>query len=75
MLLISAAIMSILEGISYRAEMKFPMVVCSNIGKVFTGKDGLKDWEVAAVKEYKLNMHLKKEGLHEHFNGVLECFC
>jgi hypothetical protein len=75
MLIISAAIMSVLEGVSYRAESKFPVVACSNIGKAFTGKDRLHLWEVAAVQEYKLNMHLKEKGLKEHFNGVLECFC
>lgn len=75
MLLLSAAVMSVLEGISYRAEMKFPIVACANIGESFTGKDRLAHWEVAAVKEFKLNMHLKKLGEREHFNGVLECFC
>ena len=67
--------MSILEGISFKAENKFPIVSCLNIGKSFTGKNRLTIWEKAALQEYKLNMHLKKIGQNEHFDGVMECFC
>jgi hypothetical protein len=75
MLLISGAIMSVLEKISYREEIKFPMVSCKNVAKHFTGKHKLTEWERSAILEYKLNMHLKKIGEREHFNGILECFC
>jgi hypothetical protein len=64
-----------LTTLSNDAHRKFPMVACDNISKHFTGKDGIKNWESTAVKEYKKNIDLKRQGMREHFSGVMECFC
>jgi hypothetical protein len=66
MLLCSGIVMDILETISYKAEMKFPIVSCSVVEKTYTNKIynriEVDQWKRDSLNQYKMNMAIKASG-------------
>tara|TARA_B110000285_G_C15013275_1_gene557620 strand:+ start:496 stop:705 length:210 start_codon:yes stop_codon:yes gene_type:complete len=66
MLICSGVVMDILESISYKAEMKFPIVNCIVVEKTYTNEKynriEVDQWKRDSLNQYKMNMAIKASG-------------